>query len=67
MRARIPAEDTRSFASSALEWVRLTNARIRRDVITFAARRRRLSTARNTLAQMDSKATSASDSVRVMP
>jgi hypothetical protein len=55
-RARIPAEDTTSFTNTALERVSFANARIRADVATFAARSRRLSTAKNTLAQIDSKA-----------
>jgi hypothetical protein len=36
-------------------------------VVAFAARSRRLSTAKNTVAQMDSEATSESDSARVIP
>jgi hypothetical protein len=55
-RARISAEDTTSFTNTALERVSFANARIRADVATFAARSRRLSTAKNTLAQIDSKA-----------
>jgi hypothetical protein len=66
-RARIPAEDTRSFTNTALERVSFANARIRRDVVTFAARSRRLSTAKTTLVQMGSKATNESDSARVIP
>jgi hypothetical protein len=67
MRARIPAEDTTSFTNTAVERVSFANARIRTDVATFAATSRRLSTAKNTLVQMDSKATSESDSARVIP
>ena len=52
-----PAEDTRSFTNTGLERVSSPTPGYG-GTVTFAARSRRLSTAKNILVQMGSKATS---------